>query len=73
VALYLCVRTGVHHNATQGLGALIPRATTSKSFLALKESEKKGGGVGEVAKKLKGNFGVAFAFQSSKSSSQSPF
>jgi len=35
--------------------------------------EKAEGGAGEAAKKLKGNFGVAFAFQSSKSSSQSPF
>ncbi len=38
-------------------GAGIRPLATSKNFLALKEKAKRG--VGEVAKKLKENFGVA--------------
>ena len=40
-------------------GHSIPRAATSKNFLALKKAK---GGVGEVAKKMKENFGVANLF-----------
>ena len=71
MALYFCVRIRARCGAIPRLGrGQSPASNLQKFPYHLKKAE---GGAGEAAKKLKGNFGVAFAFQSSKSSSQSPF
>jgi hypothetical protein len=57
VALYLCVGIGVYLSANQRLGALDSSRSNHQKFSCLKRKAK--GGVGEVAKKMKENFGVA--------------
>ena len=59
MALYFCVRIRVHGDATQRLGALDSSRSNLQKFSCLKRKAKRG--VGEVAKKMKENFGVAFA------------
>ena len=57
MALYFRVRIRAPTNADTRLGALAPLAQQLSKFSCLKEKAK--GGVGEVAKKMKENFGVA--------------
>jgi hypothetical protein len=58
VVLYFCVRIGVRGDAETHLGAHVTSRSNLQKFPShLKKAE--GGGAGEAAKKLQGNFGVA--------------
>ena len=57
MALYLYVRIGARGDAVPHLGALDSSRSNLQKFSYLKRKAK--GGVGEVAKKMKENFGVA--------------
>lgn len=57
VMLYQIVRIRVAANVNQRLGCGHPPASNSQKFSCLKRKAK--GGVGEVAKNMKENFGVA--------------
>ena len=59
MVLYFCVRFRACGDAIPRLGALVTSLSNSQNFPY--HLKKAGGGAGEAAKKLKGNFGVAFA------------
>jgi hypothetical protein len=70
-AQWFCTSTYASGSVVTRLGHAHPPASNLPKFSCLKRKRK--GVWGKSPKKLKENFGVAFALQSYKSSSQSPF